>query len=233
MHRARPRLRALRRSALVETSHPDLDEARSFAEAIHARFPGKLLAYNCSPSFNWKKQARRRHHRALPARARRDGLQVPVRDARRLPRPEPLHVRARARLRGRAAWRPTAELQQARVRRRGARLHRDPAPARGRHRLLRPRPQRRHRRHGLDGRDGGTPPRPSSSTAPPDRRAPRERGRGGRVASALPPRSALALSPRSFLPAACCSAPAPPIRARRARRAGPPHDRPSRPRLPG
>ncbi len=38
-----------------ETSHPDLDEARQFAEAIHARFPGKLLAYNCSPSFNWRR----------------------------------------------------------------------------------------------------------------------------------------------------------------------------------
>ena len=38
----------------METSHPDLDEARAFADAIHARFPGKLLAYNCSPSFNWK-----------------------------------------------------------------------------------------------------------------------------------------------------------------------------------
>jgi isocitrate lyase len=37
-----------------ETSHPDLDDARRFAEAIHARYPGKLLAYNCSPSFNWK-----------------------------------------------------------------------------------------------------------------------------------------------------------------------------------
>jgi len=37
-----------------ETSHPNLDEARIFAEAIHARFPGKLLAYNCSPSFNWR-----------------------------------------------------------------------------------------------------------------------------------------------------------------------------------
>jgi isocitrate lyase len=37
-----------------ETSHPDLEEARAFAEAIHARYPGKLLAYNCSPSFNWK-----------------------------------------------------------------------------------------------------------------------------------------------------------------------------------
>src|SRR5579875_530289 len=36
-----------------ETSHPNLDEAREFAEAVHARYPGKLLAYNCSPSFNW------------------------------------------------------------------------------------------------------------------------------------------------------------------------------------
>ncbi|NJP38215.1 isocitrate lyase [Alkalicoccus luteus] len=39
-----------------ETSEPDLDEARQFAEAIHAKFPGKKLAYNCSPSFNWKKK---------------------------------------------------------------------------------------------------------------------------------------------------------------------------------
>ena len=37
-----------------ETSNPDLDDARQFAEAVHARYPGKLLAYNCSPSFNWK-----------------------------------------------------------------------------------------------------------------------------------------------------------------------------------
>lgn len=38
-----------------ETSTPDLGQARRFAEAVHARFPGKLLAYNCSPSFNWRK----------------------------------------------------------------------------------------------------------------------------------------------------------------------------------
>ena len=37
-----------------ETSKPNLDEAREFANAIHAEFPGKLLSYNCSPSFNWK-----------------------------------------------------------------------------------------------------------------------------------------------------------------------------------
>lgn len=38
-----------------ETAKPDLEEARQFAEAIHAKYPGKLLAYNCSPSFNWKR----------------------------------------------------------------------------------------------------------------------------------------------------------------------------------
>ena len=40
----------------METSEPDIDEARRFARAIHAKFPGKLLAYNCSPSFNWAKK---------------------------------------------------------------------------------------------------------------------------------------------------------------------------------
>ena len=39
-----------------ETSEPNIEEARRFAEAVHAQYPGKLLAYNCSPSFNWKKK---------------------------------------------------------------------------------------------------------------------------------------------------------------------------------
>jgi isocitrate lyase len=39
-----------------ETSEPSIEEARRFAEAVHAKYPGKLLAYNCSPSFNWKKK---------------------------------------------------------------------------------------------------------------------------------------------------------------------------------
>jgi isocitrate lyase len=39
-----------------ETSEPDLREAEQFAEAIHRRFPGKMLAYNCSPSFNWRRK---------------------------------------------------------------------------------------------------------------------------------------------------------------------------------
>ena len=40
----------------METSKPDLAEAKAFAEALHAEFPEKMLAYNCSPSFNWKKK---------------------------------------------------------------------------------------------------------------------------------------------------------------------------------
>jgi isocitrate lyase len=39
-----------------ETSHPDLGDAKRFAEAVHKVYPGKLLAYNCSPSFNWRKK---------------------------------------------------------------------------------------------------------------------------------------------------------------------------------
>ena len=62
-----------------ETSEPNLEEARRFAEAIHAKYPGKRLAYNCSPSFNWKKKldddtiARFQHELG------RNGLQVPIR----------------------------------------------------------------------------------------------------------------------------------------------------------
>ena len=51
----RPRLRAVRRPRLDGDLDADLDVAREFAEAIHAEFPGKLLAYNCSPSFNWRR----------------------------------------------------------------------------------------------------------------------------------------------------------------------------------
>ena len=83
-----------------ETSTPDMGEARAFAEAIHAEFPGKLLAYNCSPSFNWRKHLDDDADRAVPEGARRARLQVPVRHARRLPRAQRVDVRARARLRG-------------------------------------------------------------------------------------------------------------------------------------
>jgi isocitrate lyase len=58
MESAVARARAYARYADVlwcETSTPNLDEAKHFADAIHDEFPGKLLAYNCSPSFNWEK----------------------------------------------------------------------------------------------------------------------------------------------------------------------------------
>ena len=42
----------------METSEPDIEQARQFAEGIHKVFPGKMLAYNCSPSFNWKRALR-------------------------------------------------------------------------------------------------------------------------------------------------------------------------------
>lgn len=61
-----------------ETSTPDLELARRFAQAIHAKYPGKLLAYNCSPSFNWQKKPRRQNYCQLPAAAVGYGLQVPV-----------------------------------------------------------------------------------------------------------------------------------------------------------
>ena len=50
-----------------ETSTPDIGEAREFAEAIHEKFPGKMLAYNCSPSFNWSKHLTRPEIRSFQA----------------------------------------------------------------------------------------------------------------------------------------------------------------------
>ena len=67
-----------------ETSEPNLSEAKRFAEAVKAKFPDKLLAYNCSPSFNWKKKTRQRDDREVSARARRDGIQISIRHARRV-----------------------------------------------------------------------------------------------------------------------------------------------------
>ncbi len=75
-----------------ETATPDLGEAKKFAEKMHASFPGKLLAYNCSPSFNWKAKLDSGHDREIPARARRDGLQVSVRHPGGFPRPQLQHV---------------------------------------------------------------------------------------------------------------------------------------------
>ena len=82
-----------------ETSEPDMEEARRFAEAIHAKYPGKLLAYNCSPSFHWKKKLKDSEIAAFQKALAGDGLQIPVRYPGGLPRAEPHHVRAGAQLR--------------------------------------------------------------------------------------------------------------------------------------
>ena len=97
-----------------ETSEPDLDEARAFAEAIHARFPGQAAGLQLLAVLQLEEEARRRDDRQVPARAGRDGLQVPVRHAGRLPRAELQHVRAGARL-PRARHAAYAELQRSRV----------------------------------------------------------------------------------------------------------------------
>ena len=89
-----------------ETSEPNLEEAERFADAIHREFPGKMLAYNCSPSFNWQKKLPAEKIASVPARHRAHGLPVPVRHAGGVPQPEPCRCSSwRAATRS-AAWRP-------------------------------------------------------------------------------------------------------------------------------
>ncbi len=57
-----------------ETSTPDLGDARKYAEAIRREYPDQMLAYNCSPSFNWAKHLDKDGHGTVPARDRGDGL---------------------------------------------------------------------------------------------------------------------------------------------------------------
>ena len=132
-----------------ETSHPDLEDARTFADAIHAQFPGKLLAYNCSPSFNWAAKLDADTIARFQARARRDGLQVPVRHFGRLPQPQPRDVRAGERL-PRPRHGGLFGAAAGRVRERGRGLHRDPPPARSRHGLFRRGRERDLGRPGVD-----------------------------------------------------------------------------------
>ncbi len=137
-----------------ETSMPDLDEAREFAAAIHARYPGKLLSYNCSPSFNWKAHldddSVARFQTDLGAMGYRyQFITLAGFHALKLQHLRSRHALSRDRhdgLRGSAG---------AGVRRRVPRLHRHQAPARGGCRLLRrchPGHQRRQQLdYGLEG----------------------------------------------------------------------------------
>ena len=72
-----------------ETSEPNLKEAERFADAIHAKYPGQDAGLQLLAFVQLEEEAGRCHHRALPAGAGGDGLQVPVHHAGRLPRAEP------------------------------------------------------------------------------------------------------------------------------------------------
>ncbi len=81
-----------------ETSHPDMEEARRFAEAIHAQYPGKAAGLQLFAELQLAQESGRSDDRALPAGTGAHGIQVPVRHAGGIPRAEPQHVRAGARV---------------------------------------------------------------------------------------------------------------------------------------
>ena len=132
-----------------ETSKPDLEQARIFADAIHAEFPDQLLAYNCSPSFNW--QANLDDDTMKVRGARQDGLQIPVHYAGWLARAELEHVPPEPCLQGRRHVRVLAAAA-ARVRGRAARLPCSQAPVLRRRGLFRCRPEHDHARPVIDNR---------------------------------------------------------------------------------
>ena len=81
-----------------ETSTPDMGEAREFAQAIHERFPGKLLAYNCSPSFNWRRHLDDAQIATFQDDLGELGYRFQFVTLAGLPRAQRVDVRARARL---------------------------------------------------------------------------------------------------------------------------------------
>ena len=134
-----------------ETAKPDLEEAREFAEGIHAQFPGKLLAYNCSPSFNWK----RKLDDAQIAKFQRElGAMGYAFQFITLAGFHALNYSMFELARGYKAHQMSAYVEPAAggVRRRDARLHRHQASARGRRGLLRRGHAGGERRHLLDHR---------------------------------------------------------------------------------
>ena len=144
-----------------ETGTPDLGFAREFAQAVHAASPGKLLSYNCSPSFNWKKNL----DDATIAKFQRElgsygykfqFITLAGFHALNYGMFNLAHGYARRQM---SAF---VELQEG-IRRRRAGLHRGQAPARGWHRLLRCRDADDRRRpvldHGADGLNRGSPVR--------------------------------------------------------------------------
>ena len=137
-----------------ETSTPDLDEARRFAEAVKARVSRQDAGVQLLAVVQLAQVPRRLDHRPLPEGARCDGLRLPVHHPRRLARAQPVDVRVGPRLQRRRhdRLRRTADT---RVRVGGRGLHRHPPPTRSRRRLLRRRRIRHLRRQRIDARAQG------------------------------------------------------------------------------
>jgi isocitrate lyase len=124
-----------------ETGVPDIGFAREFAQAVHAACPGKLLSYNCSPSFNWKKNLNDSRS-LLPGRAVRTGLQVPVHHAGRHPHQLVQHLPVRPRIRSRRRHEALRQMVQEPEFAAREGLHLRVAPAGSGRRLLRRRDHR-------------------------------------------------------------------------------------------
>ena len=129
-----------------------MDEARRFAAAIHAKFPGKLLAYNCSPSFNWAAKLNAAAMKKWREELGRARLPLSIHHACRLACAEPVDVRIGLRLqRGRHAG--LLATAAARIRSGSGRLSGHQAPSIRRHRLFRCGADRDQRQE-FDRRDG-------------------------------------------------------------------------------
>ena len=118
-----------------ETSDPNLEDAERFADAIHREFPGKLLAYNCSPSFNWQKKLPAAKIASFQRDIARMGYRFQFVTLAGIPQSEPVDVQPGARLQG-ARDGGVFGAATGRIRRRGRGLHRHPPSARGRRRVI-------------------------------------------------------------------------------------------------
>ena len=151
-----------------ETGKPDLEFAKAFADAHPCQVSRQDAGVQLLAVVQLEKEPRRRDGRQVPARAGRDGLQVPVHHAGRIPQPQLQHVQPGARLRAQ----PDDRVRRAagsRIRRGGEGLHRDQASARGRNRATSMRSRRPSRAASRRRRRSRARPRTSSSSKSPRR----------------------------------------------------------------
>ena len=119
-----------------ETGKPDLEFARQFAQAIHAKYPGKMLAYNCSPSFNWKRNLDDATIARFQTELAAMGYRFQFITLAGIPRPELFDVPSGPRLCTPADER-IRRIAGSGIRCRGSRLHRGQASTRSGYRILR------------------------------------------------------------------------------------------------